>query len=334
MNRARRIRLITAVLGASLLVTQVASVAAAPPGGSSRSVAVSAAGQQGLGTFIISAGESIPLDVTVSNNGKQTLNNVRLLVGRDDDPTTAANGDANPPAALPSGVTAVADGCAAGSVLTCEIGSLRSKQAATIRVTFVLAEGAPASVVGTKATVKVAEGGNDAGGNLDSFSIEGGLTVVPFSCARVAVFRPSGTSKEVATCAVTDARNALGQSARVVLPRADVTTMDLKVNAGVACPNVPGVKCVGNEIEADVTGDTNKDVLPWSSQVKLAGQNVNLNKIVVRHIDDDGKVTTFSLKDNACSAAKKTYCGTASVSGGILTVEFRTPGNGKIRILG
>jgi hypothetical protein len=330
VKRTRLKALTAAALGVSLLAMQIAPVIAAPK--SSRTVSVTAGGLTGLGSFTISAGESFPVAITVRNDGGQTLNNVRLLVGQDNDPTTAANGDANPPGPLPSGVTATAAGCDSGSLLTCLIGQLRSKQSATFVVTFALAEGTPAATFGTKATVKVAEGGNDAGGNLDSFAIEGGLSVVPFSCARSAVYRPAGTSKDVSTCGVTDARNSLGQSARVTLPGA-LTTMDLQVVTGASCPSVTGVKCIGHEVDADVTGDSPNDTLRWSGQIQVSGP-VNLNKLIVHHTSDNGTVTTFSLKSNACKTANAKNCGTASVSGGILTVTFQTPGNGKTRILG
>lgn len=328
-------RPVVAFLTLALLATAAFAplVSAAPKGGTSKGITVTAAGLTGLGDFTISAGQSVPLTITVANEGRQNINSVRLFVGQDGDPTTAENGDANPPINLPDRVTVAAPTCSGGAQLLCEIGALRARTSVSFDVVISAAEDAAAVDFATKATVKVAEGGNDAGSNLDTFSIEGSLTVLAFSCDLVAAYRP-GNDKDVATpCALDDTRNANRQNAAVTLP-AGLTTATLKENGNAPCPSVPGLSCIGDEVEATVEGDDPDDVIVWVIQLK--GQSVTLNKLVIYHYFDDETldVAIPLTKKNACKSASQTGCGAASMSGDVLTITIQTKGNGKTRILG
>lgn len=335
MHRSRHARLVASLLTILLLATQVASVAAAPPGGTSKGISVSAAGLDGLGSFMVSAGEAIPLTITVANDGKQTINDVRLRVGKDGDPTSAANGDANPPIDLPTGVTASAQGCTGGALLVCEIGTLRARQSVTYEVLLSAVEHAGAiAEFGTKATVTVAEGGSDNGGNLDSFSIEGLLAILAFSCESTSVYRPSGSDKQVDTCGVLDERNTNGQSALVSLP-SRLSTMTLRENADGFCPEVSGLTCIGDEVEASIVGDGSGDTISWTIEVLLGDQRVTLNKLVVYHYSDtDALVEAIPLtRKNACKTSTQQGCGSAEIVDGVLIITVQTEGNGKTRIL-
>ncbi|CAN5525144.1 hypothetical protein BH20CHL7_BH20CHL7_16790 [soil metagenome] len=337
MHRSRHTRFVASALTLMLLATQVASVAAAPPSGTSRAITVSATGLTGLGSFTISAGQSVPLSITVANDGKQNINSVRLLVGLDASETTAANGDATEPVALPDHVTVGAAGCTGVSILACEIGTLRARSSVTFEVTIAVGTEATEAVAGdklrTKAAVKVAEGGNDNGSNLDSFYLEGDLSILAYSCDVIAVYRPGSNAKDVATpCALDDARNGNRQNAAIRLPTT-LTTATLKENPNASCPPVSGLRCIGDEVQATITGETRDHVIFWEIQIK--GASVNLNKLVVYHYFDDGTFETIPLtRKNACKSAGATGCGAASMSGDVLTITIQTKGNGRTRILG
>ncbi len=188
----------------------------------------------------------------------------------------------------------------------------------------------------TEAVVSVAESGNDNGSNLDSFSAQGEFTVEAFSCDAVSAYRPGSSDKEVSTCDLTDPNNTNGQSAKVKLP-AGLSQVTLSENGGVTCPVLSGLSCIGEEVEANITGDTTSDVITWTIEIQLNGQSVNLNKLVVVHTSDEPEdvETQIALsKKNACKTASATNCGSASVSGDVLTIVVQTPGNGKTRLLG
>lgn len=328
MHRRRFIA--TALASAVLIAVAAAPAMGAPAGG--KGITITATGLTGFGAFTVSGGQAVPVEITISNPTKATVNDVRLFVGKDASPTTAPNGDATAPVELPFGVTAAADGCTPGSILSCQLGTLRAGRSVTVDVTLRTDEVATAiAPFLTKATVVVAEGGNDAGSNQDSFSLEGTMSVLAFSCETVTVYKP-GADKTVQTCGVTDGRNANGQSATVVLP-ARLITATVSESAA-ACPPVPGLTCIGDVVTALIDGDTTSDVVTWTTSIAVSG-NVNLNKLVVYHYDDAGALTdVIALKNNKCKNASSTNCGTASLSGGVLTITVQTRGNGAIRGFG
>jgi hypothetical protein len=334
------LRRVGAGLVAASLLALAASVpaTAAPPEGSSKSVSVFGVAEGVLASFTISAGESAPISVTITNRGKQTLNNVRLLLGQDDNPLPAPNGDATPPTSFPTGVTIATTtaGCSGGTILDCALGTLGARKSVTVNATVNTTEDTPAApTFMTEGVVSVAESGNDNGSNIDTFSAQGTMTILGFDCDAVSAYRPGNSSKEVSTCALGDEDNTNGQSATVKLP-ANLAVVTLSENDGATCPVVGTLTCIGDEVEANVEGDTTGDVIRWTIQIQLNGQSVNLNKLVVVHTSDDGLTTTeISLaKKNACKTAGSTNCGSASVSGDVLTITVQTPGNGKTRLLG
>jgi hypothetical protein len=320
----------TALASAVLIAVAAAPALGAPAGG--KGIVIEAVGLTGFGAFTVSGGQSVPVQIKISNPTKATVNDVRLLVGQDANPTTAPNGDATPPIALPSGVTASATGCTPGAILSCQLGTLRSGKSVTVNVTVQTDEVATAiPAFLTKATVLVAEGGNDNGSNQDSFSVEGTMSVLAFSCESVTVYKP-GADKTVQTCGVTDTRNANGQSATVVIPSKLITAT--VGESAAACPSVPGLKCIGDVVTASIDGDTTSDVVTWTTSIKVTG-SVNTNKLVVYHYNDAGVLTdVIALKNNKCKTASSINCGVAALSGGVLTITVQTGGNGAIRGFG
>ncbi len=343
MHRPRHHRFAVSVMGLGLIAGLLVSPVLAAD---TRRVTIGSAADGSLPVVTVSAGESISFPLTVANTGPQTINNVLLKVGRDDDPAVEKNGAATKvptaPVALPAGVTVAASGagasvCDSGALMTCAIGTLRSKAAYVITVTINASRAASAATVDLKAVVTVAEIGNDNGANTDTFAAEGSLILEPFSCNAVTAQRTGNESKVVATCGVTDPE-AGAQSASVVLP-SSLTSVALKDNLLTACPTTT---CIGGQVQADITGDSTSDVVAWTIEVDLTALGLgtpNLTKLVVQHFDDqDGETLIPLTRKNACKSATSTDCGAASTytaTNGhtILMVVVQTAGNGKTRIL-
>jgi hypothetical protein len=328
VHRSSRLRLAIAAIG---LILVAGSVAAPVFAGDTRVVSVGSPADGVLPTIAVSVGESVTFPVTVSNGGKQTLNNVILTVGGDNNLDDETDGPEVPtqPSPLPAGVTIAATGCTSSDgVLTCLVGSLRSRP-----VTFEVTIGstsAAAQAVPLKAVVTVAEIGNDQGANTDTFAAEGQLTLLAASCNAITAQRTGTESKIVSTCGVT-AEGAGGVSASIKLPagRTYVSLTD----------DTPCTGCYGTEISADIAGDTPSDVVVWIIEVDVTGLgSINLQKLVVEHTNDAGTETTVIplTRKNACKTTSSTDCGTAvllTVDGRtILQVTVQTPGNGKTRI--
>jgi hypothetical protein len=347
-------------LATSLATILVLAGSAPAFAGNTRVVTVGSAADGQLPSVTVSAGESVIFPLTVKNTGRQTLNNVLLVVGKDGWDQVEANPQTTfvpqTPIGLPPGVTISDSGtggttatgdpkCVGGQTLTCTIGSLAARASFPITVTISSTETAvtAAVVIPTKAVVTVAEIGNDHGDNIDTFAAEGVLTLLPFSCDNTSAFRTHDQSKVVSTCAVTDPLDANGQSASIGLP-ANVSAISLNDNVGQQCPAAL-VTCYGpTAVEADITGDSTSDTIKWVIDVELAtGTNVNVYKVVVYHESDPaagqtvGDITLIPLtKKNACKNDTQTNCGFAEivVEDGItiLRVTFQTAGNGKARV--
>jgi hypothetical protein len=338
VNSTQLKRLGAAVVAASLALTVFAGPAsAAPPGGTSRNITVSGTSPIFDGEISMSAGEQISFKLTVANAGPQTVNNISLLFGLDDDPDPQANGDATPPRGFGAGIalTESSTSCTGGSILTCAIGTLGARKSFSVDVTLATAgeEGTAFGPMLVEAVASVSEAGGDSGYNIDTFTDQGDITVVEFSCESVTAYR-GGSNKTVSTCDVLDERNGNGQSASVTLPPG-LTTMVLSENPGAACPPIDTLTCIGDEVEADITDDTTDDTIVWTIEKNLDGASVNLNKLVIVHTNDDGEARPISLsKSNACKGKNTINCGSASISDGVLTVTVKTPGNGKTRLLG
>jgi hypothetical protein len=301
----------------------------------------------------ISGGESIPFVLTLTNDGNQTLNNVKLIVGQDGDPIVEANPQRTyvptPPTDLPTGVTVTASGTdastagcdAGGSQLTCTVGTLTKHQTLNINVTISTTEATPAAIVPLKAVVTVSEIGNDNGANTDTFAAEGSITVLAFSCESVAAYRGNGQSKTVSTCGLDNANNANFQSASVKIP-ARLTQVTLSEVAGATCP--AGFTCYSALVTADIKDDSTSDVVAWTIRVNLTDNLLgkpNLQQVVVHHFNDANVETPeggISLaKKNACKTATSINCGSGVVTTAtdgdlILDIYVQTAGNGGIRV--
>ncbi|MEA2578548.1 MAG: hypothetical protein QOD78_2136 [Chloroflexota bacterium] len=341
-RRSRTSRWLT--LAASLAILTLSGSTATALAGNTRSVTVGSPTDGQLPSVTVSAGESIIFPIRVSNNGRQTLNNVLLVVGQDGqplvdekDPQTAVVPQT--PTNLPANVT-ISDGadlCTDGATLRCQIGTLAARTSITVTVTISSTRAAAAAVIPTKAVVTVAEIGNDNGSNVDTFAAEGSLNLLAFSCDSISAFRTNNQSKVVSTCAVTDPLETSGQSAIITLP-AHLSAVGLTDNLAQACPAALAT-CYGNAaVEAKIDADTSLDTIAWVIDVKLApGTNVNVYKVVVYHEDDAGNVTLIPLtKKDGCKSATQTNCGVAQIvdvnGTSILRVSFQTAGNGKARV--
>jgi hypothetical protein len=335
------------VLAASLAILTLSGSTATALAGNTRAVTVGSPTDGQLPTVTVSAGESIIFPIKVANTGKQTLNNVLLVVGQDGlplvdekDPQTAVVPQS--PVNLPANVT-ITDGgtggdlCTGGATLRCQIGTLAARTSFNITVTISSTRAAAAAVIPTKAVVTVAEIGNDNGSNVDTFAAEGSLNLLAFSCDSISAYRTNNQSKVVSTCAVTDPLETSGQSASITLP-SSLSAIGLNDAVAQTCP-AQLATCYSNAaVEANIVGDTTNDTIAWVLDVKLAaGTNVNVYKVVVYHEDDAGIITLIPLtKKDACKTATQTNCGVAQIlvidGVTVLRVSFQTAGNGKGRV--
>jgi hypothetical protein len=321
-------------------VLALAAMVPAVSAGNTRKVFVGSATDGVLTSSSVSGGESTSFVVTVKNMGGQNLNHVVTYIGKDDNPASESNPQTaitpTKPVAFPAGTSATAAGCTGGdgAVLTCDLGSLGKGKSWTTTVILSSTSGVTAQVLDTKVTSFVAETANDNGSNKDTFAAEGTITLLPFSCDSVTAYRATGPRTVSTPCAVAGTNK---QQSSVVLPGA-LTTITLSEGAAiVACPVVSGLKCIGDAVDASIDGDSTADVVKWTVVYNVSGVSVNLNKLRVYHYNDAGQITPaggFPLKNNACKNAGSINCGTATLSGGILTIVFQTAGNGKTRLLG
>ena len=341
-RRSRTNRWLTLAAGLAILTLSASTATALA--GNTRAVTVGSPTDGQLPSVTVSAGESIIFPIKVSNTGRQTLNNVLLVVGQDGlplvdekDPQTAVVPQA--PIDLPANVS-ITDGgdlCTDGATLRCQIGTLAARTSITVTVTISSTRAAAAAVIPTKAVVTVAEIGNDNGSNVDTFAAEGSLNLLAFSCDTISAFRTNGQSKVVSTCAVTDPLETNGQSATITLP-SNLSAIGLNDAVPQDCPGQLATCYSNAAVQADITGDAAGDTIAWVVDVKLAaGTNVNVLKVVVYHEDDSGHVTLIPLtKKDACKTATQTNCGAAQIvvidGVTILRVTFQTAGNGKARV--
>jgi hypothetical protein len=331
---------------ATLLATAMAMpVTAAPPGGTSRNITVTATTDvfDPLRNVTISAGEFLSFSVTVRNGGPQTVNNISLVFGLDDDPDPQANGDATPPTSFPSGVAVSenSSSCSGGQIVNCTIGTLGARKDFVVDVTITTTSAAPTGLTLVEAVASVAEAGGDSGYNIDTFSRQGDFTISPYDCDSVAAYRPGGGQFVSTPCDVSESNN---QQSSVKLP-AGLSTISITegslTDPIIDCPAVSGLSCIGDAVFADITGETAGNLISWEIRYDVTGLNVNTSKLVVYHYLNDGVTLSptggISLaKKNACSAKNTVNCGSASIDSqtNILTITFTTAGNGKTRLLG
>jgi len=233
-------------------------------------------------------------------------------------------------------VTATAAGCTGGdgAILTCDLGSLGKGKSWTTTVVLATGTGVTPATVPTKAVAFVAETANDNGANKDTFAAEGSVTFLAYSCDSVTAYRATGSRTVSTPCAVAGTEK---QQASVVLPGA-LTTITLTDGPDTtACPVVTGLTCIGNTVNADITGDSTGDVVKWVVSFNVSGISFNANKLRVYHYNDAGTITPaggFALKNNACQKATSINCGSFTLTGTTLTITFQTAGNGKTKLLG
>jgi hypothetical protein len=331
---------------AGLTIIAVSGFTSPALAGNTRTVSVGSSADGQLPNVTVSAGESIIFPLTIENRGRQTLNNVAMVVGRDGLPLVERNPQTaivpQAPIDLPDGVT-ITDSetgggvCTPGRTLTCLVGTLGARDSFSITVTITSTRDALPMVMPTKAVVTVAEIANDQGSNTDTFAAEGSVNLLAYSCDSIAAYRTQDQSKVVSTCPVTDPDDANGQSATIVMP-SHLQAIGLTDNIAQACPAALGT-CYGSAaVEANVEGDDASDTIVWVIDVELApGASVNVLKVVVYHEDDLGNQTLIALtKKNACKTDSQTNCGVAQIvdidGTSVLRVTFQTAGNGKARV--
>jgi hypothetical protein len=334
-------RVIAGIGAASLLATVMAvPVTAAPPGGTSRNITVTGTTDifsAPAGDVAMSAGEVVSFSVTVRNGGPQTVNNISLVFGLDDNPAPQANGDATPPSLFPTGISVTEDSasCTGGQIVNCTIGTLGARKEFTTSITLSTTSIAPAGLTLVEAVASVAEAGGDSGYNIDTFSDQGDIVIVGFDCDATTAYRPGGASKTITTCAIGtggDDPDANDQSTAITIP-SRLSAAAISEILGDNCPAASdNSECVGDEVEVNITGETTSDVIFWEMRIDTNGANVTLQKLYFVHTDAGGATPISLTKKNACKSLTATNCGSASLSGTILTVKVQTPGNGSGRV--
>jgi hypothetical protein len=218
---------------------------------------------------------------------------------------------------------------------TCSFGNLAKNQSRTFTVVFNAATaGSSAPVAG----ISFNESGNPNGGNTHQETAEDlGFTVGAASCEVVSTYvRGNGANgaKSVETCGLADANNGNHQSSKVSFP-SSLTTITLSETAGVC----PFDSCVGDLVTADIVGDSTSDVITWTIVIDLAAINktdVQLNKLIVSHYNDAGVETPAggiaNTKKNACKPGGVNCIESATIVDNVLTVIYRSSGNGGTRV--
>jgi hypothetical protein len=302
-------------------------------------------GQAKLTFTPVTAGNLTFFDVVVKNAGGQTLNNVVLSVGYDDNATVesvrpvASTLTPTFPVAFPTGTVTLSSftgtGCTAADAtlgrIDCAVGTLTTGSSFHLEVVLATSVGAS---VPLKAVTKVAENTNDNGSNQDTFAAEGVLTVAPFSCVTSSAYLPGNSDqKTLDTCPLAGThRESLG----VKFP-GRLTTLTLKED-GTAnlCPTTA---CFGSTFVADIADDAATDIVTWTVQidlVPLGKTNLNLNKLIVYHYDDAGVLSPAggiaNTKANKCTTGGSNCIESATIVNDILTVVYRSNGNGSTRM--
>jgi len=326
---------VLAVASLSILAT---SAVAAPPGGSSRNVAVNSTGASD-GTITVTPVTAPGLaffDVAVANNGKQTFTNASLTIGED----TASLGSASLPVAFDGGVTidsftATGFTCQAdvtNTLLTCDLGNMaaRSPEGSVSVVLNV----PTATSLSIRAAVKGAERTNDGGSssNIDTFvALSGSIAVGAETCQYKASYLKSAIQETRAfgTCPTLSSANP--QSTTVRFPGSLITAIEV----GEA-PCSSAFTCIGQESLANLTA-TYSGIFEWEINTLLASKP-DLSKLVISHYPDGSATADLSLlniKKNYCKSATDARC-IVEVSWdnqtSILTVVYRTLGNGRTRL--
>lgn len=265
------------------------------------------------------------VDVTVTNNGGQTINSVRLLGG---DAADAAPVNPLFPAptydSLPVDAKYVATypSCglpaAGATTLTCDLGTLRKGKSATYRI-IIETPSTPAAGGSFDAWfgAYVAEG-NATGTNQDNFYAEGSFTTSAATCeagknANANYFLP-GFNVQVtsAGCDGTETggqrQNASITSGGALSGQGGFASLQVEDSFDADCPtSVRGVTgCYGNTVAVSALAGANvpgglRWEITWYGTRSLAG--------VVHFLDGDvGYDTIFFNRKSQCSASLVTEC--------------------------
>jgi hypothetical protein len=273
----------------------------------------------------VTAGGTTAAVVIVKNIDNQTLTHVTVSI-----------------ASLPGGMQIAAIdgadssfcsptiGAAPVASATCSFGNLAKNKSRTITVVLT----APtAGLVEPAFSISFNESKAPSGSNTHLDEAQDlGFSVGAFSCDTVSTYLRGSATKTLATpCSLEDDPN--GQTSTVAFP-GSLTTLTLR-EVGGACPLEDG--CIGDAVVADIVGDSTGDVIVWTLQVELGGQNVNLNQLVVYHYNDAGVETPLggiaNTKKNECKTASQSSCIVdASITDDVLTVIYRSDGNGSTRL--
>lgn len=324
------IRGIAAVVSSSLLAVMLvapAVVNAAPPGGSSRSVEVTASL-----TEPVTAGGISRFDVSATNSGKQNLSQSRLLIGMD------------PAGPLPAGASLLASvygadaaSCAVatdGASATCDFGSLRSRETRSVSFLVAFAQAGAAKVI---VALKFAEQVNDQGSNQDTFFADDTAIVGETTCDSIATFIPPGLSK------------SLGTDSPSCATAPQITTLDIPAQANGALAAVghspttacaSGYSCFGEGSTVNVNNGADLGVLRWTISWDAAVLPIGFNirqAGVVHFLDDGSQVVITNSRKNVCKSATQVDCLESfsfNADGTRLIAIVHTASNGVMRGLG
>ncbi|MGK2850556.1 MAG: hypothetical protein ACSLFN_06585 [Candidatus Limnocylindrales bacterium] len=361
---SHRLRRVVGVLSSSMLLFLLlapATVTAAD----TRDILVNSPGAlNGVLTFTpTSPGGLTAVDVTVKNNGGQTINSIRLLGG-----TAADDAPVNPlfPApsgpSLPSGAAYVevfpqgsapdcdlADGATAAT-LTCDIGTLRAGRSVTYRIIIDTPTVTAPATGGTYPAwfgVYVAEG-NATGTNQDNFYASGSIVTATPTCSanenqnkNANYFLPN-ESVSLTTSSCNESNN-VQQTGKIETNAvgAQGTYAETSITGlGSLCSTI-GYTCYGSAVTAEVLdGQTVADGVQWTIRWygtrSMAGVIHFWDSYVAGDATygDDYTVIPFTKKSQ-CSAKLTTNCwvSTAASKGNVtpswFEAVFRTPNNGR-----
>jgi hypothetical protein len=343
-------RLGSALLAAGLLAGAVASSATADSStrivsiGSSVDCAAALLSNGAPGTLTpsqtVTVGGLIRVDVSVENCGGQNLSNAQVTVGG------PQAGAAQPASAFTDGslfdsVTGSCNGAPGTSLLTCTYKSLRPSTPVTF--TAYIKAGSQTTLDIT-AVVLFNESTNSTGSNPQTFAADGTVTVGQTTCDDFATYLSPSKRDATLNCGLSDPANGNHQSTGVKLLSTSLTSAEVSESStGPTCVAPSGLECFGDYSDGSVP-TTAGDILEWTMTIDLSftgNTNLNLKKLIIYHwytgnTSSTPDLTLFNTSDYSCKTRPaSTGCiVSATKSGTVLTVVFRTPANGSNKLLG
>lgn len=275
----------------------------------------------------VSTGGVTKTDITVTNNGKQTLTKAHLLIGGPDG------------IALPAGfsVALVYDlkgsGTCSNSTATvdCDFGSLTSRGPGATR-TVSIAFGVGSTTGDVTATIKVSENVQDVGSNSNFRRVTATAVVDDASCDALATFLLPGHGQTLldptAKCISTD------QKSKITIPAGSNALPASIGNSAVGtCPT--GYTCFGKQVDASVdSGATVSPYLTWEINYPASVMaRVNVKQV---SFDHNGFIIQAGRR-GACGASfanKDCLVRYQVETDGSVTFVLWTTGNGAMKGLG